>query len=59
MKMDDNKKISRREALKRIGKVAAAASIASVAPLDVLASNERKSGDKMQLIAYNRTIEEI
>lgn len=50
--MDDKKKINRRDALKRIGKMAAAASIATVAPGEVLGA-ERKAEDKIPLLAYN------
>ena len=45
----ENKKISRRDALKRIGKMAVAASVASVAPVNVLAVERREHGP----IGYN------
>lgn len=45
----ENKKINRRDALKRIGKIAMAASVASVAPVNVLAIGKREDNS----IGYN------
>lgn len=53
--MADKKKITRRDALKRMGKLAAAASAASVVPIDAIGAvgGDRKNEEEVPFIAYN------
>ena len=48
----ENKKINRRDALKRIGKMAIAASVASVAPIKVIAARKQER----EPIPYNLSL---
>ena len=50
--MNEKNKITRRDALKRIGKIAAAASLASVVPIDIFAG-ESKAEERTPVVAYN------